>query len=105
MCSNVRPVPRSKNGQRSDDPSPMGGTIPERRPQPGRGVTMVNIAQVLGCFDFPVLTGALIGSFPHPDGALPKIIYSPAFAFIALATVLGLVDYRRAPLTSQRETS
>ena len=53
---------------------------------------MVNIAQVLGCFDFPVLTGALIGSFPHPDGALPKIIYSPAFAFIALATVLGLVD-------------
>ena len=92
MCSNGRPVPRSKNGQPSDDPSPMGGTIPERRPQPGRGVTMVNIAQVLGCFDFPVLTGALIGSFPHPDGALPKIIYWPAFAFIALATVLGLGD-------------
>ena len=53
---------------------------------------MVNIAQVLGCFDFPILTGALIGSFPHPDDALPKIIYWPAFAFIALATVLGLGD-------------
>ena len=66
---------------------------------------MVNIAQVLGCFDFPVLTGALIGSFPHPDDALQKTIYWPAFAFIALATVLGLADYRRAPLTSQRETS
>jgi len=66
---------------------------------------MVNIAQVLGCFDFPVLTGALIGSFPHADGAPPKTIYWPAFAFIVLATVLGLADYRRAPLTSQRETS
>ena len=66
---------------------------------------MVNIAQVLDSLDFPVLAGVLIGSFPHPDGALPKIIYWPAFTFIALATVLGLVDYRRAPLTSQRETS
>ena len=53
---------------------------------------MVNIAQVLGCLGFPVLTGAPTGSFPHPDDALPKIIYWPAFAFIALATVLGLVD-------------
>ena len=66
---------------------------------------MVNIAQVLDSLDFPVLAGVLIGSFPHPDGAPPKTIYWPAFAFTVFATVLGLVDYRRAPLTSQRETS
>ena len=92
MCSNGRAVPRSKNGQPGDNPSPMGGTIPERRPRPGRGVTMVNIAQVLDCFNFPVLTGVLIGSSPHPDDARQQIIYWPAFAFIALATVLGLDD-------------
>tara|TARA_B100000405_G_C16577097_1_gene371720 strand:- start:476 stop:682 length:207 start_codon:yes stop_codon:yes gene_type:complete len=68
-------------------------------------VTTVNSAQVLGCFDFPILSGAPIGSFPHADGAPPKKLYWPAFAFIALAIVLGLVDYRHAPLNSQRERS
>jgi len=63
----------------------------------GRGVTTVNLAQVLGCFILPIATGAIIGAFPETDGAAPEIAYRAAFAGIGLAVILGLAAYSKAP--------
>ncbi len=63
----------------------------------GRGVTTVNLAQVLGCFALPVITGAIIGFFPADNGAAPEVAYRAAFACIGILVVLGLAAYTRAP--------
>ena len=38
----------------------------------GRGVTTVNLAQVVGCAGLPILTGAIIAAFPASGGGSPE---------------------------------
>lgn len=63
----------------------------------GRGVTTVNLAQVVGLAGLPVLTGALVGSFPvAAGGAHPEIAYRWAFGSIAAVLAFGLAIYLTA---------
>jgi MFS family permease len=60
----------------------------------GRGVTTVNLAQVIGLTLLPFVTGAIVGAFePAPGGAQPPIAYRWAFGGIAAALALGLACY------------
>jgi predicted MFS family arabinose efflux permease len=62
----------------------------------GRGVTTVNLAQVVGSFSLPMITGAVVGAFPREGGASPEAAYRTAFGVIAAAVALGLAGYSRA---------
>lgn len=62
----------------------------------GRGVTTVNLAQVVGVTLMPIVTGLVVSLYPQRDGASPEIAYRLAFGVIALSVVLGLVGYRSA---------
>jgi MFS family permease len=62
----------------------------------GRGVTTVNLAQVVGAAGLPILTGALVGAFPAAAGVAPEIAYRAVWAFIAIALAGGLVVYAGA---------
>jgi MFS family permease len=62
----------------------------------GRGVTTVNLAQVIGLALLPVMTGAIVGSFPDNAGVLPEIAYRWAFGAIALTLAAGLAIYLTA---------
>jgi predicted MFS family arabinose efflux permease len=62
----------------------------------GRGVTTVNLAQVVGVTLMPIITGFLVGLFPQADGMSPPAAYRVAFAAIAVSVVLGLAGYSRA---------
>ena len=59
----------------------------------GRGVTTVNIAQVIGLTILPLMTGPIVGAFPAPDAVSPEIAYRWAFGAIALTLAAGLVVY------------
>ena len=60
----------------------------------GRGLTTVNLAQVLGAAALPALTGLAIGAFPvSQTGARPEVAYRAAFAILAGALSLGLGAY------------
>ena len=59
----------------------------------GRGVTTVNIAQVLGLTALPLLSGAIIGGFPAPGAVSPEIAYRWAFGAIGLTLAAGLAIY------------
>src|SRR3546814_6542369 len=48
----------------------------------GRGVTTVNLAQILGCTFLPIATGLIVDIFPAGEGAVPEIAYRVVFAFI-----------------------
>lgn len=61
-------------------------------------MTTVNIAQSVGCAALPMLTGAVIGSFPStPQGTASEAAYRAAFGCLALLLLAGLALYRRAP--------
>mgnify|MGYP001191321025 CR=1 FL=1 len=63
----------------------------------GRGVTTVNLAQVVGLAGLPVLTGAIVGAFPEgAGGAHPEIAYRWAFGSIGAVLALGLAAYLTA---------
>jgi MFS family permease len=59
----------------------------------GRGVTVVNMAQVTGCVLLPVLTGFLIDVFPSQDGKTPLLAYRAVFGLIAVSLAAGLAVY------------
>ncbi len=59
----------------------------------GRGVTTVNIAQVIGLTVLPLVTGPIVGAFPAPDAVSPEIAYRWAFGAIALTLAAGLAVY------------
>jgi len=59
----------------------------------GRGVTTVNIAQVVGLTVLPLITGPIVGAFPAPGAASPEIAYRAAFGAIALLLAAGLAIY------------
>ena len=61
----------------------------------GRGLTLQNLAVMLGVFVLQALAGVIVGAFA-PDGALaPEIAYRAAFGFLALALAAGIVAYSR----------
>ncbi len=59
----------------------------------GRGVTTVNVAQVVGLTVLPLLTGPIVGAFPAPGAVSPEIAYRCAFGAIALTLAVGLAVY------------
>jgi MFS family permease len=59
----------------------------------GRGVTTVNISQVVGLTVLPLMTGPIVGAFPAPDAVSPEIAYRWAFGAIALTLAAGLAVY------------
>ena len=63
----------------------------------GRGVTTVNIAQVVGLTLLPLITGPIVGAFALPDAApgaaLPEVAYRAAFGAIGLLLAAGLALY------------
>lgn len=62
----------------------------------GRGITTVNLAQVIGCAVLPIATGAIVNAFPGSDGGYGELGYRYAFGFIALALAGGLAIYATA---------
>jgi predicted MFS family arabinose efflux permease len=62
----------------------------------GRGVTLVNLSQLVGLSVLPVATGAVIGAFPVTGGASPEIAYRWAFALLAAALASGTAVYLTA---------
>ncbi|HEX2886731.1 MFS transporter [Vineibacter terrae] len=63
----------------------------------GRGVTTVNIAQVVGSAALPWLTGIVIGLFPAATtGGYAESAYRAAFGVIVLAVLAGLAVYLTA---------
>lgn len=62
----------------------------------GRGVTVVNLAQVAGSTILPAVTGLIVGAFPAEDAGRPDIAYRLAFGAIAGALAVGLAVYSRA---------
>lgn len=62
----------------------------------GRGVTTVNIAQVIGLTALPLMTGPIVGAFPAPESVSPEIAYRAAFGAIALTLAAGLAIYLTA---------
>jgi len=62
--------------------------------QAGRGVTTVNMAQVVGAAFLPALTGYLVGAFVQSPGAgAPEAAYRAVFGLLAAGTALGLAVY------------
>lgn len=59
----------------------------------GRGVTTVNIAQVVGLTVLPLVTGPIVGAFPAPDAVSPEIAYRAAFGAIGLLLAAGVAVY------------
>jgi MFS family permease len=69
----------------------------------GRGMTTLNLSQVLGASLMPLVTGAVAaalaapGSDPAAGDAYPEIAYRAIFGLLALALALGLAAYARGP--------
>ncbi len=65
--------------------------------QAGRGVTTVNMAQVVGAALLPAMTGYLVASFVHsPGAAAPEAAYRAVFGLLAVGSALGLAVYSRS---------
>ena len=62
----------------------------------GRGVTTVNLAQVLGLTLLPILTGAIIDHLSGGAGPAPENAYRAAFGAIGLCLSAGLLVYLHA---------
>jgi predicted MFS family arabinose efflux permease len=63
----------------------------------GRGVTTVNMAQVVGATVLPALTGYIVGAFAAtPGAAAPEAAYRAVFATLAVGSLAGLVVYLRS---------
>lgn len=59
----------------------------------GRGVTLVNMSQLVGLTTLPVVTGYVIGAFPVVNGASPEVAYRWAFGCMAAALACGTLVY------------
>ncbi|MGE0724771.1 MAG: nitrate/nitrite transporter [Alphaproteobacteria bacterium] len=63
----------------------------------GRGVTTVNMAQLVGMVLLSVTSGAIVAAFAPVEGLAPEWAYRAVFLSLAGGLVLGLVFYRRSP--------
>lgn len=61
----------------------------------GRGVTTVNLAQVVGAAALPWILGAVVGYASGPAGPHPEHAYRLVFATIAALLALGLLFFLR----------
>ena len=61
----------------------------------GRGLTVQNLAVMLGVFVLQALTGAIVGAFGTEGAEAPEIAYRAAFGFLALALAAGIAAYTR----------
>jgi MFS family permease len=63
----------------------------------GRGMTTLNLAQVLGASVMPVVTGAVAAllATDSPEGNYPEIAYRALFALIGISLAVGLAAYSR----------
>lgn len=59
----------------------------------GRGVTTVNLFQLLGSTTLPILAGRVVGAFPAVGGVRPPQAYAAAFLAIAACLGAGLAVY------------
>jgi MFS family permease len=66
----------------------------------GRGVTTVNMAQVLGSAVLPALAGYIVGSFAGlgeaPGAPAPEEAYRCVFAMLGAGSCIGLAFYLRS---------
>lgn len=65
----------------------------------GRGITTVNLAQVIGAASLPYVTGVVVGASSGPSaagGAYPEHAYRLVFAAIAIPLAICLAFYLRA---------
>ena len=62
----------------------------------GRGVTTVNMAQVLGCMALPAASGYVVTAFTPAGGTAPEIAYRAVFAMLAICNLIGLAVYLRS---------
>ena len=62
----------------------------------GRGVTTVNLAQVIGAATLPYVTGIVVGAASSGGEPYPEHAYRLAFLAIALPLAGGLALYLRA---------
>lgn len=64
----------------------------------GRGVTTVNMAQVVGATVLPALTGYIVGAIAGSaaGAAVPESAYRTIFATLAVGNIVGLMAYLRA---------
>lgn len=63
----------------------------------GRGVTTVNMAQVLGCMALPAASGYVVAGFTAPDGTTPEVAFRAVFGLLAVCNLVGLAVYLRSP--------
>ncbi|MGE3535877.1 MAG: MFS transporter [Candidatus Tectimicrobiota bacterium] len=62
----------------------------------GRGVTTVNMAQVLGAALLPMISGYMVDVCTRLGSGSPDLSYRLVFAFLALCSLCGLLVYRQA---------
>ena len=66
----------------------------------GRGVTTVNMAQVLGASVLPALAGYIVGSFigpgEGPGAPAPEEAYRSVFGMLGAGSCIGLAFYLRS---------
>lgn len=61
----------------------------------GRGITMVNLSQIVGAAVLPWATGVVIGAVATPGAPYPEHAYRLVFATIAAPLFVGLLLYLR----------
>jgi predicted MFS family arabinose efflux permease len=62
----------------------------------GRGVTTVNMAQLLGLVLLPTVSGSIIGALAEAGRPAPEIAYRAVFLALAVCLSLGLLAYRKS---------
>jgi nitrate/nitrite transporter NarK len=74
----------------------------------GRGITLLNLANMGGVFVWQALTGAVMDLFPAANGAYPAAAYHTVFALMALVVLVltalyaGAHDPRQRPRDTRR---
>lgn len=61
----------------------------------GRGLTLQNLAVMLGVFVLQAVTGVIVGAFAAEGAEAPEIAYRATFAFLALSLTAGIAAYAR----------
>ena len=61
----------------------------------GRGLTLQNLAVMLGVFVLQAIAGVIVGAFAREGVEAPEIAYRAAFGFLALALAAGIAAYAR----------
>ena len=68
----------------------------------GRGLTLQNLAVMLGVFVLQAIAGVIVGAFAPEGIEAPEIAYRAAFGFLAFALAAGIAAYCRVADVSPR---